>query len=567
MTAGEKRKFYRNMQFERSARTLGVLGLQLAAFCPIGLLVLLAIGLTIALQHPAGAAHAHAHHLLTPGIFLAGNLTMRELNEKRVDVVKRAQALIPANGVWTTDVRTKFDALMTEGDGYKTQIDDLRRTEGLAELDRELRVTHRPGESRIGQVSNEDRQATVREYRQILKRYGLKGLPQMAAEKRAIMEGMTAEYWDVMRRYALKIDNEQDRAVLTGSDPAFRGFGCGQVQINTRDAFNEAERRDMGISVSTLGGYFVPQGFVYEIEEAMKYYGDMLGIADILDTATGQPLPYPTDNDTTITGELIAEGQQVSDADVTVGHIVLGAYMFSTKMVKVSLQLLQDSAFDLETYLKKKFALRIGRILNTYFTLGPGAAGTSSSTPIGPGPYGFVPEIVALNPTPNAWATQQPYGTPVIAAGSAANDGSGNTGTNSIGYGDFVNLSMAVDPLYRRGAKYAMHDGTLRFAKTLLDKYGRPLWQPGMMADTPDEINGHEYSINNDMATIAASAVTVGFGNFEKYLIRRVKELSVLVLRERFADYGQVAFIGFSRYDGQVLDAGTHPINYLIQHS
>ena len=88
---------------------------------------------------------------------------------------------------------------------------------------------------------------------------------------------------------------------------------------------------------------------------------------------------------------------------------------------------------------------------------------------------------------------------------------------------------------------------------------------PGIGANAPDTILGYPYAINNDMATIATTNKTVLFGAIDKYLIRQVKELSILRLNERFADKGQVAFIGFARYDGNLLDAGTHPVKYLVQ--
>jgi HK97 family phage major capsid protein len=115
------------------------------------------------------------------------------------------------------------------------------------------------------------------------------------------------------------------------------------------------------------------------------------------------------------------------------------------------------------------------------------------------------------------------------------------------------------------------HDQTVRVIKVLLDKYGRPLWKPGVATGDPDRINNYPYHINNDMTPTPAVATTnqntVLFGELNKYVIRRVKELGILTLRERFADYGQLAYIGFSRADGQLLDAGTHPICYLQQAS
>ena len=111
------------------------------------------------------------------------------------------------------------------------------------------------------------------------------------------------------------------------------------------------------------------------------------------------------------------------------------------------------------------------------------------------------------------------------------------------------------------------HDNTLKLIKQLLDKYGRPLWLPGIAANAPDTINGYPYVINQSMPTIAASANTMLFGSLQKFIMRRVKDLSILRLDERFAEVGQVAFIAFSRIDSRLVDAGTHPICYLQQHS
>ena len=111
------------------------------------------------------------------------------------------------------------------------------------------------------------------------------------------------------------------------------------------------------------------------------------------------------------------------------------------------------------------------------------------------------------------------------------------------------------------------HDQTLRFVKTILDKYGRPLWKPGVAAGDPDTINGYQYVINQSFPQISASAITVVFGDFSKYMVRRVRDLQVVRLDERFADLGEVAFLAFSRIDGRLLDASTHPLNGLQQHS
>jgi HK97 family phage major capsid protein len=491
------------------------------------------------------------------------------------------------------DARAAFDKLDFGGDGHSYEtpaagtlaalsnerdqiIADNEREARGSQFDRELSSTDRPRHDDPGAGRGADRSTAIQIYDRALQRHGVVvtkrggqlhfknlGLENVHSDVRATIEDLNRRYFDSLKRYWMAFllgdtnrCSADDREIVFGRHEEFRGF-------LTEPQLSDAEKRDMGIGTLTLGGYFVPKGFVYDVEEALKYYGPMLLTSEIMDTATGQPLPYPTDNDTTVMGELVGEGQQVTEKDVLIGQVLFGAWKFSSKMVKLSLELMQDSAFDMETYIKRKLAIRIGRIYNNQFTLGTGVNA----------PNGIVTAVVAACGTPSAtpWTgANNGYGIPLIASGAAANDGGAETGGTSIGSQDLDNLEHTVDPLYRRGAGYMMHDQTLRRVKVLLDKYGRPLWKPGVATGDPDEINGYEYFINNDMAICPAVAqnpasVTALFGALDKYVIRRVKELGIITLRERFADYGQLGLIGFSRADGQLLDAGTHPICYLIQ--
>lgn len=495
------------------------------------------------------------------------NESVQEFRRKIADKKSTAQQVKEARAAFNTAM-DEMDALTTERDQI---ISDNEREARAAEIDREVRGSRRPP---VDPVAGQELEGAVAAYDEALRIHGVSverrggrlkfrnhALESLTAPHRTEVEELNRRYWRARKNYYIAFAqgdtnrcSEEDREIVFGRNPEFRGF------LLSGPSMTDAEKRDMGIGTLTLGGDFVPKGFVYEVEEAMKYYGPMLETSEIMDTATGQPLPYPTDNDTTVSGEIVGEGTQVSAADVTIGAVNFGAIKFSTKMIKLSLELAQDSAFDMETYLKKKMAIRLGRIYNTKLTLGQGTSVTPNE------PNGLVTAVIAACGTPNA-TPGQAYGIPLIASGSSTNTGGAETGGTSIGSKDLDNLEHTVDPLYRRGAGYMFHDQTLRSVKVLLDKYGRPLWKPGVATGDPDTINGYPYFINNDMATIAVNAVTTLFGQLDKYVVRRVKELGIIILRERFADYGQFGFIGFSRADGQLLDAGTHPVCYLQQAS
>lgn len=422
------------------------------------------------------------------------NLTKaRELREERARKITEARSIWDASKK-TTEDETRLDQALQAADALKVQIE---REERLETAETETRASGAPPAGGPILVAKSD------------------------DEKRKL-------YRSTFFRQ-LAYDGPVDKG--------FRGISDDERKILR-------EFRDMGTGggnalQGTGGGYFVPVGFVNEVEDALKWYGDMLRAATIMPTDTGQPLPYPTDNDTGTVGELVGEATQVSTADLTLSNITLNAYKYSTKMVKVSIELLQDSAFDLDSYLKGKFAERLGRILNTHFT-----TGTGTSQPKG--------IVVAATAGPTA-------------TGSATNDGGSGTAANSIGTDDLIELEHSVDKAYRKGSSYMANDSTIKFIKKLKDKYGRPIWLPGLAVNSPDTILDYPYFTNNDMAAIATTNKTVLFGRLDKYLVRRVKDMSVLRLVERFADYGQVAFIGFARYDGQLLDAGTHPVKYLVQ--
>ncbi len=283
------------------------------------------------------------------------------------------------------------------------------------------------------------------------------------------------------------------------------------------------ELRAQGVATGSAGGYLVPEGFRNTLIETMKFYSSVREVAEVINTASGQTLPWPTNDDTANVGAILTENTAMAEQDLALGQDDLGAYMYTSKMVRVSFQLLQDSVFNLDSFLARKLGERIGRIQNTHFT-----TGTGSSQPLG----------IQTNAT----------------AGKTGASGQ----TTTVTYDDLVDLIHSVDPAYRSAdSRFMMHDSTLGAARKLKDSQNRPLWEPSVQAGEPDRLLGYGLAVNNNMPVMAASAKSILFGDFRRaYVIRDVLGVQLLRLTERYADYLQVGFAAYARTDATLQDAG-----------
>ena len=208
-------------------------------------------------------------------------MTALQLRQKRAKIAADAALLIPKTGSISPEDKRKFDLMMFECESLKSEIDAAERSGAggedersrLERLERELRETRRPQEAPLDGFDEAVDSAATRRYARAFSSYLRNGLNPTERGGRGV--------------------SDEDRAVL----------------ISRRGS----ERRDMGVATGSDGGYFVPTGFVYNVESAMKWYGSMLQSSTIMDTASGQPLPWPTDNDTTIVGEQIDENKPGDD--------------------------------------------------------------------------------------------------------------------------------------------------------------------------------------------------------------------------------------------------------------
>ena len=318
-------------------------------------------------------------------------------------------------------------------------------------------------------------------------------------------------------------------------------YGLNDLTTEQRQLLREnfsAEKRAQGTTTGGAGGYTVPQGFWAKVTETMKYYGGVLAAgAETLDTDAGQDIPWPTNDDTSNEGALLAENTQITEQDLTFGQKTLDAYTYTSKLIRVSLQLIQDSGIDVEAFVGRKAGERLGRIYNNHQTVGTGSS--------------------------------QPQG--VI---TGATTGKTTAGGTAILYNEIVDLVHSVDVAYRNAppteVAFMMHDLILAYVRKIRDDsggsgLGRPIWEPSVQVGVPDSLLGYRVVVNNHMAsTVATTNKTIAFGNFRAgYVVRRVNGGQLMRLEERYADYLQVGFFAFGRMDALVQDSSA--VKLLVQ--
>jgi len=274
------------------------------------------------------------------------------------------------------------------------------------------------------------------------------------------------------------------------------------------------------------GGYTVPTTIASSILEALKAYGGMRQVADVFSTAGGEPMQYPTSDGTSEEGEIVSENQSASDADTTFGTKGLSVYKYSSKVITVPWELLQDSTADISGFIERRLQSRLGRVTNRHYTVGTGNG--------------------------------QPMG--VVTAASV-----GKIGLVSdlpvITYDDLVELEHSVDPAYRQLAHWMMHDDSLKIIRKVKDESGRPIFVPGYdqgnPGGAPDRLLNRNIQINQHMASPAAGAKSLAFGDFSFYKIRDVMAVTLFRFNDSaYIKKGQVGFLAWMRTGGNLIDVG-----------
>ena len=262
------------------------------------------------------------------------------------------------------------------------------------------------------------------------------------------------------------------------------------------------------------GGYLVPEEFERQIVMELEEANVIRSLAKVITTGSERKIPVAASHST---AQWTAENAAYTESNPTFGQKQIDAFKL-TDLIRVSTELLQDSAFDLESYIAAEFARAFGIAEEQAFCVGTG--------------------------------TGQPTGIFTANGGEVGVTAATN---NAITADELISLVYALKSPYRRNAKFLMNDATVSLIRKLKDNNGAYLWQPSIQAGEPDRLLGYELYTSPYVPVVAASALAVAFGDFKNYWIADRSGRTVQRLNELYATNGQIGYVATERVDGKVI--------------
>lgn len=270
------------------------------------------------------------------------------------------------------------------------------------------------------------------------------------------------------------------------------------------------------IGTDSEGGYLVPDEFEHTLVQALEEENIFRQMAKIIQTSSGdRKIPVVA---TKGTASWIDEEGAFTESDDAFGQVSIGAYKLGT-LIKVSEELLNDSVFDLESYISTEFARRIGAKEEEAFFTGNG--------------------------------TGKPLG--ILATTGGAETGVTSAAATAVTADELIDLFYSLKAPYRKNAIWVLNDSTVKAIRKLKDQNGQYLWQPSMVAGTPDTILGRPVKTSAYMPALAAGSKSIAFGDFGYYWIADRQGRSFKRLNELYAANGQVGFLASQRVDGKLI--------------
>ena len=266
--------------------------------------------------------------------------------------------------------------------------------------------------------------------------------------------------------------------------------------------------------VQADGGYLVPEEFERQIVMGLDEANVVRSLAKVITTSAERKIPVAA---THSTAAWTAENGAYTPSDPSFDQKTIDAYKL-TDLVKVSIELLQDSMFDLESYIASEFARAFGIAEEEAFCIGTGSGQPTGIFTANGGQVG------------------------VTAAGSTA-----------VTADELISLVYALKSPYRRNAKFLANDATIAAIRKLKDGNGVYLWQPSLQAGEPDKLLGYDLYTSPYVPQMEAGAFSIAFGDFKNYWIADRSGRTVQRLNELYSTNGQVGFVATERVDGKVI--------------
>lgn len=382
-----------------------------------------------------------------------------EMRQKRAALIQQAREILDKaeeeKRDLTAEEEQQYERIMADVDKLAK---DIEREERQLELERELAQSQGTAAARADQPGN----------------------PEQAANPRATDE-YRAAFWHALRAGRNALYADEVRALQVGTD--------------------------------SEGGYLVPDEFERTLVQALEAQNIMRGLCRVITTGSGDRLiPVVSSHGT---ASWIAEEGAFTESDEAFSRVTLGAHKVGT-LIKVSEELLQDSAFDLAAYIASEFARRIGTAEEEAFVNGNGT------------------------------------GKPTGVIGSAQVGVTAAAG-NAITTDELIDLFHSLKRPYRARATWLMADSTAKVIRKLKDNDGQYIWQPGLQAGQPDRLLARPVAISDYVPAIALSAKVIAFGDFSYYWIADRQGRVFQRLNELYAVNGQVGFRAYQRVDGKLI--------------
>lgn len=262
------------------------------------------------------------------------------------------------------------------------------------------------------------------------------------------------------------------------------------------------------------GGFLVPLEFERDIVKALDEENIIRRLAKVVTTYHERKIPVALGHSV---AQWTTENSAYTESNPTFGQKQIDAYKL-TDLCRVSVELLKDSAFDIEAYLRQEFARAFGIAEEEAFCVGNG-----TTQPTG---------IFTEN-----------GGTVGVTAASAT----------AITVDEIISLVHALKAPYRKNAKFLMNDATVALLRKLKDQNGQYLWQPSVQAGVPDRLLGYEIYTSPYVPVAQAGALAIAFGDFKNYWIGDRAGRTVQRLNELYATNGQIGYVATERVDGKVI--------------